>query len=40
MKKKQYDIGAPFEYLRSEFMIAQVITPAPELTLEVYRVVQ
>ncbi|KAG9253565.1 uncharacterized protein F5Z01DRAFT_657559 [Emericellopsis atlantica] len=36
----QYDIGAPYEHLRSQFFLAEVITPVPELTLVVYRVVQ
>jgi hypothetical protein len=37
---QHYEIGPPYEHMRAEFFVAEVVTPAPNLTVDVYRVTQ
>lgn len=37
MEIQKYEIGAPYEHLKSQFFVAEVLTPPPELTLDVFR---
>lgn len=34
---QKYEIGEPYEHMKSEFYVAEVLTPPPELTLDVYK---
>jgi hypothetical protein len=40
LRRIHYEIGAPYEHLKAEFFVAEVLTPAPALTLDVHKITQ
>ncbi|KAH8170140.1 hypothetical protein LIA77_10684 [Sarocladium implicatum] len=38
MRRIQYEIGAPYEHLRSKFFLAEITQPPPNLEVDVYEV--